>query len=224
MGFFGHFIEKVECWPPQPRKKCKKEWFNQKIPLRTFRTLAKSCPHAKFWPISLNSLRDPDRTWPFLQVTFYFQRQGPYPALAGLLREEMHDHLGGRGGQEQVFASGQVFLFYRRVHCVNLCEVWFLCYIAISSTEINLFEHCCSSHNRSLAFVISRQSLERAGPGEHGVANFKSKKHTSQKNLISKAKQIEILLSQEKSETILGQNGMNLNSVFVKKFQKAEVK
>ena len=48
VGFFDHFSEKVECWPPQPRKKCMKEWFNQKMPLRTFRTLAKSCPHAKF--------------------------------------------------------------------------------------------------------------------------------------------------------------------------------
>ena len=95
----------------------------------------------------------------FIYVTTTRTGQGPYPALNDNECTNS-DHLGGRGGQEQVFASGQVFLFYRRVHCVNLCEVWFLCYIAISSTEINLFEHCCSSHNRSLAFVISRQSLE----------------------------------------------------------------
>ena len=131
------------------------------------------------------------------------------------------DHLGGRRGHCQVFASGRVFLFYRRVLCVNLCEVWFLCYIAISSTEINLFKHCCSSHNRSLAFVISRQSLGGAGPGEHGVTHFRSKKHTSQKNLTSKTKQIEILLSQEKSETILGQKWYEFIFCFCEKLSKS---
>ena len=77
----------------------------------------------------------------------------------------------------QVFASSQVFLFYRRVLSVNLCEVWFVCYIAICSTKINLFEHLCSSHNRSLAFVISRRRLEGAGPREHGVAHFETTKN-----------------------------------------------
>ena len=40
---------------------------------------------------------------------------GPYPNLKVLLCEKMHDHLGGRRGHCQVFASGQVFLsfFYK---------------------------------------------------------------------------------------------------------------
>ena len=133
--------------------------------------------------------------------------RGPYPCQTGeLTYKKKRDHLGGRRGHCQVFASGQLFCFYRRVLTVTLCEVWFVCYIAISSTKINLFEHCCSSHNRGLAFVISRRRLEGAGPGEHAVAHFKTTKKTYQsKYLISKTKQIEIFLSQEESETILGQ-------------------
>ena len=52
-----------------------------------------------------------------------FPAAGPLPRLNRKGCEEMHGHLGGRRGPEQVFASGQVFLFYRRVLCVNLCEV-----------------------------------------------------------------------------------------------------
>ena len=32
VGFFGHFSQKVNNWPPQPLKKSKKENFNQKVP------------------------------------------------------------------------------------------------------------------------------------------------------------------------------------------------
>ena len=112
----------------------------------------------------------------FIYVTTTRTGQGPYPALNDNECTNS-DHLGGRRGHCQVFASGQVFRFYRRVLTVNLCEVWFVCYIAIGSTKINLFEHCCSSHNRGLAFVISRRRLEGAGPGEHGVAHFKTTKN-----------------------------------------------
>ena len=120
------------------------------------------------------------RIKPSFFICYTLERLWPLPQPKRLRCDIVHGHLGGRRGQEQVFACGQVFLFYPRVLTANLCEVWFVCYIAISSTKINLFEHCCSSHNRSLAFVMSRRRLEGAGPGEHGVAHFKSKKLTSQ--------------------------------------------
>ena len=86
--------------------------------------------------------------------------------------------------------------------------------------------HCCSSHSRSLAFGISRRHLDGAGAGEHGLAHFKSKNKTKKqvKKLVTKTKQIKILLSQEESETTLWQKWHEKNTVFVKHFQKAKLK
>ena len=117
------------------------------------------------------------RIKPSFFICYTLERLWPLPQPKRLRCDIVHGNLGGRRGHCQVFASGKVFRFYRRVLTVNLCEVWFVCYIAISCTKINLFEHCCSSHNRGLAFVISRRRLEGTGTGEHGVAHFKTTKN-----------------------------------------------
>ena len=126
----------------------------------------------------------------------------------------------------QVFASGQLFFFYRRVFTVNLCEEWFVCYISNSSNKNNLLTHCCSSHSRSLTFGISRRRLDGAGAGEHGLAYFESKNKIKNKSkkLVPKTKQNKILLSQEESEPILWQKLHEKNTVFVKHFQKTKLK
>ena len=84
---------------------------------------------------------------------------GPSPSLKVLLCEKMHDHLGGRRGHCQVFASGQVFFIYRRDTSYLVVADCFV-YSEFFFRRNNLLDHYYSSHNRILAFGIIRCPFE----------------------------------------------------------------
>ena len=73
-----------------------------------------------FWPLS------------FIPVINSLDRQGPYPGRTGFVSVEKHGHLGGRRGQEQVFALNQEFsTWYVPLECFESLLLFFYRYLAV---------------------------------------------------------------------------------------------